>query len=256
MANIRGEVAELFKLSRKPAGASTVGPDDFVSLPDPVGEYLKQTGIPEIRKIQIVRLQQEGFFRVLETHNWRPFKSEQYICVNPPGFIWHGSIQPRRFMSIYAKDRFIRGKGEVFIKKQPMITQAHATGADISRRCLTRFLGEMVWYPSAFMSDNIRWESLDHRSAKAIIKFGGMESSLFLYFNPENELTDVAGVSYRVAEGKPVLENWSMSFAKYRELNGILIPLEFEAKWNLKHSEFGYFKGSVTGIDYQNHQPY
>jgi Family of unknown function (DUF6544) len=249
------EISELFRSSRKTAGDQGIK-DVYHSLPEPVKEYLTFSQIMDVKPVQTVRIQYEGLFRASVRQNWKAIQCEQYITVNPPGFFWSGILLPRGIFPTITKETYIRGKGSVLIKKQPFSTKVNASGPEVSSRCLTRFLGEMAWYPSALANPYVRWEPLDDASAKADIKYGGRDGSLFFYFNPENELIQAVGVSHRMEKNTPVLENWSIAFGKYGELNGVNIPLSFEATWNLKMSDFGYLKGDVTAIEYNRSEPF
>jgi len=250
------EISGLFKSARKIVRGDTDFEDAVRLLPQPVKEYLEFSQVMEVKPIHTVRLQYEGLFKASVRKNWKAIQCEQYITINPPGFFWSGVLLPKGIFHTVASETYVRGKGTVLLKKQPFVTKKNASGPDISSRCLTRFLGEMAWYPSALANPYIQWEPLDHVSAKANIKYGGRDCSLFFYFSPENELTQAVGVSHRVEKNTPILENWTIAFSKYGELNGVKIPLSFEATWNLKMSDFGYLKGDVTTIEYNRVEPF
>ena len=145
--------------------------EDLEGLPEPVQRYLKYTQIVGKEKIKTVRLEQGGYFRMKEDQKWMPIKAEQYFNVDSVEFIWIAKVKVAPLVSIHAKDEFIDGKGNLVVKALGLIKVADASGYEVDHGEIMRFLAECVWFPSAFLNDNIRWEAIDNSSAKATITY-------------------------------------------------------------------------------------
>ena len=126
--------------------------EDIEGLPEPVQRYLKYTQIIGKEKIKTVRLKQGGYFRMKEDQKWMPIKAEQYFNVNSVEFIWIAKVRVAPFISIYAKDEFIEGEGNLVVKLLGLIKVADAKGYEVDHGEILRFLAECIWFPSAFLS--------------------------------------------------------------------------------------------------------
>ena len=105
------EVRELFKKSKEVEETEIVSEEGIKGLPEPVQRYMKYSQIIGREEIKTVRLKQGGYFRMQEDQNWMPITAEQYFNVDSAEFIWIARVKFAPFLSIYAKDEFIDGKG-------------------------------------------------------------------------------------------------------------------------------------------------
>ena len=161
-------------------------------------------------------------------------------------------MKPLPFLTIHALDQFIRGKGNLVVRLSHMKTLVNASGAEIDRGELLRFLAEMVWYPTAFLEDFVTWDALDAVSAKATIRFGELSVSGVFHFDSEGQIVRFTGERYREVNGKYLLDDWSTEMDEYREINGVLIPGKGKAIWKLAAGDFCYFEGEIVKITFNS----
>lgn len=131
-----------------------------------------------------------------------------------------------------------------------MKTIADARGPEVDQGELLRYLGEAVWYPSAFLSDNIAWEAVDEHSAKSTIHYGGKSADGIFHFDDEGRITRFVADRYYDADGDYRLEKWSATVDSYDLVNGYMIPRTGEVIWHLSEGDFPYFRGEVVEIEY------
>jgi len=246
---VKKEVIELFGKSGKET-KDTVTENDLKRLPEPVQKYLRYTQVVGKEKAMTVRLRQNGFFRQKVGQKWAPLEAEQYYTTDPPAFIWFGRIMMASFLSVAARDMYFEGKGNMLIKVLSRLTVADAKGKDMDEASLMRFLNEMMWFPSAYLNEYIQWESIDAKSAKAIIHNGGVNASAVLYFNDLGELRNFKGERFCSITGKR--ESWSTPMSEYKEINGLRLPVKGEGVWNLQSGDFSYIRVEITDIVYNN----
>ena len=55
----------------------------------------------------------------------------------------------------------------------PWLVNVDAKGKEIDQGALLRYLGEIVWVPSAALSDYITWEEMDSTTARATMSYEG-----------------------------------------------------------------------------------
>jgi hypothetical protein len=140
----------------------------------------------------------------------------------------------------------------MLIKIPPFATIADVRGEQINQGALLRYLNEIMWFPSAYLSDYIEWESIDSTSAKATITYGGVTASAILYFDAEGKMTNFEAQRYYIEGDKSSLETWTTPIKEYRDINGMRLPVKGEGVWKLDSGDFPYIKVEITDIEYDN----
>jgi len=247
---VDGEVKKLLEQS-KDLKPKVVTEEDIRGLPEPVQRYLRYTQAVGKEKTRTVRLKQKGTLRQREGQNWMPFEAEQYYTTEPPGFIWYATAKSGPLW-VKARDMFYEGKGSMSVKLLSLLKVVDASGPEMNQGALVRYLNEAMWFPTAYLSDYIRWEPLDFTSAKATVSVKGVTASATLYFNENGELTNFVAERYKEEGGKFSLRTWSTPIQGCREINGIRIPYRGYAAWNLSSGEFKYIELEITDIEYNN----
>ena len=128
------------------------------ALPAPVRRYLsKAVGERELA-VRTVRLRHGGTFRTRLDGGWLPIRGEQYFAADPPGFVWWGRVRLAPGLWIDARDRSL----------------ANSVGPELDRGALHRMLGEMTWFPTAFLDDRyVAWSAIDDRRTQATLRVKG-----------------------------------------------------------------------------------
>src|SRR6266700_4330461 len=146
----------------------------MVGLPEPMQRYLSYAQVIGKEPIRTVRLKQQGFMRQQPDQKWLPLVAEQYFTTNPPAFLWHCTIRPFPLVSISATDRFSDGHGNMLVKLWSFIALGDERGPEMDQGELQRYMGEMVWFPTAWLSDAIEWQAIDANSVQATMRSPGV----------------------------------------------------------------------------------
>lgn len=219
-----------------------------LGLPEPVQRYLKYARVVGKDPIRTVRLTQQGFMRTQPDQKWLPMVAEQAFTTTPPAFLWHCTMRPLPLVWITATDRFSEGHGSMRIKLLSVIPLGNERGPKIDQGELQRYLGEMVLFPTAWLSDAIEWQAIDAFSAKATMHEFGITASVVLHVSAQGQLTHVTADRYMGAHGQ--LTPWSVQLGVYREVGGMRIPSEIEVTWHLAAGVFSWFRVGITEIEY------
>jgi hypothetical protein len=216
-----------------------------LGLPEPLQRYLRYAGVVGKAPIRTVRLTQHGFMRMQPGQKWLPMAAQQYFTTTPPAFLWHTTIQPLPLVSISATDRFSDGHGNMHIKLWSAITMGNAHGPEMDQGELQRFLLEMAWFPTTWLSDAIEWQARDANSVKATIHLQGVTASGVLHVNEQGQLTKLSADRYREEHGHYVPAPWSAQSSEYEEVEGMRIPTRSEVTWHLASGDFTWFRFKV-----------
>ena len=160
---------------------------------------------------------------------WVPLKAEQWYSVRPPGFVWYATLHIGPVPIVRARDMYLTGEGRMLIKAASLVTVADAKGKEFDQGEMVRYLSEMIWFPSAFLEDNVSFEAVDANSAHVILTHGGRTASGTLFLDPEGRLTEFVARRY----GGTDLETWSVSIAAYSQFEGLNLPVRGKAAWKL-----------------------
>ena len=154
-------------------------------------------------------------------------------------------------VSAFVHDASVLGEGSLHASLLGLFTVADVRGTpEAALGELLRFFAEMPWYPTALLpSQGVRWEAIDKTSARATLTDALTTVSLVFRFNAEGTIETMrAEARYR---DKLNAMPWSGQFWNYSTRNEMLIPLECEVGWEYPDGIRLYYKGKVTGINYE-----
>ncbi len=248
--SIKKERIALFN-SSKAASTVNVTKDDISDLPPIVQKWLTNSGIIGKPRVSNVYLIQELQLKLKpEQTEWNKGIAEQYFTITPPAFNWNINTELNPLLGISGRDKFEDGKGEMLIKLLSLVPVADAKNNEkINQAALQRYLAEIVWFPSASLSKYIHWESLDDISAKATMEFNGTKGSGVYYFDNDGQFKKFTALRYKDTNDTEPTE-WTVSAQKITELNGIKIPTECDASWQLENEKWTWLKLEIKHIEY------
>jgi hypothetical protein len=223
-------------------------PSDVEHLPPPIQRYLKKSikeGTPYINR---VHLKQSGQMRF--NQRWIPVEADQYCSVNTPAFIWVAKMKLGPAW-ISARDRYVGGKGNMLIKVLSAVPLFDVHGSDMDHTSLLRYLSELPWLPTAFLSENITWKAVGDRAAEATIHDGTVSATGTFHFNGADEIISFESSGrFRTDTGK--ITPWSVTFSNYAEFNGFHIPTEVSAIWKDPQGDFEYVRLKVEDAEFNS----
>ncbi len=233
-----------------PAASAPVTAAQLEGLPACVQNWLTQSGAVGRDPAHTVHLLQKGFLRTTPDGKWMPAAAEQYFNVNEPGFIWTVDVQMPPGLPIAGRDKYLDGKGNMLIQLFALMPVVNGSGEKIDQGSLLRFLGEMVWFPSAALSPYIRWEAVDDHSAKATMQYKGVTASAVFRFDAAGNVILTTAERYMGSGDKATLEHWVIPISEWREMNGVRIPTKGEVNWQLQTGDFSYYRWEIVAVDY------
>jgi hypothetical protein len=238
-------------LDRAPsAPAAIVRSEDLDRLPAPVRRWLTASGIVGRESVRTVRLQQRGEMRTGPDKPWMPVAAEQYFTVEPPGFVWSVDAIMGRVLPIVGRDEYADGRGHMLIKLGGLVSVADATGPQIDQGTLLRFLGEIVWFPSAALAPYISWESVDEQTAKATMRYEGVVESALFSFDEQGRCVRLTAKRYMGSGKGASLQEWVIPSTEWRVVRGVGIPVKGDAIWKLAGGDFNYYRWEIVDVEY------
>jgi hypothetical protein len=225
---------------------------DLAPLPEPVQRYLRYSQVLNKPKVRCAKVYQKGFLRLSPQQKWLPVEAVQYTTlVGRYSRKWYATCRMGPLTVIRGYDRYDNGVGQMLIRLLSLFTVADFHGPEVNMSAAIIFINDMVMWPTAFLSDSIRWEPVDANSACAHVTLFDQQFSAMIYFNEIGELVDFVTEDRYRAVGKDLERNhWSTPFASYRTANGLRIPSQGSAIWHLPEGEFLYIRVVIGEIQY------
>ncbi|MCB2206970.1 MAG: hypothetical protein KQH67_01630 [Bacteroidetes bacterium] len=225
--------------------------EQLSELPMPVANWLKTSGIIGKEKINTVWLSQKAKMKMKpEQETWNNATAEQYFAIEKPAFVWKVNMNMPPFIKIAGRDKFFDGKGEMQIKMFSAINIVNEKGIKIDEGTLQRFLGEIVWFPSAALSPYISWEAIDSLSARATMDYKGTLASGTFYFNKQGDFVKYSAHRYKGNEPDAKRYDWVINVKEHAVMNGIKIPTKMSATWKLDEKDWTWLEMEITDIKY------
>jgi hypothetical protein len=223
--------------------------EQLENLPAPVQHYFKvalKDGQPYISQL---RLKQSGTFKTAVNKEWMDIKGEQYFTAAPPGFVWFGKTR-----MFNAHDSYINDSGNLSVYLLGFIRIVNSSGNATNQAELLRWLGESVWMPTNLLpGKNINWSAIDDSTAKLIFTGDNLSVWYLVHFNKQGQITSMETERY-MEENR--LEKWTGNLSNYQDVNGVTIPLDIEARWNLAEGDHIYARFHVEDLQYNLPQKY
>lgn len=223
-----------------------VGEELLVGLPEPVQRYLRVTGVVGKPFVRRVHLRQRGRMQLGRGLPWVPLEAEQWYAVQPPGFVWNGSLFAGPLPVVRARDLYRAGEGQMLIKAGAALTVADARGEELDQGEMIRYLNEMMWFPSAFLEDNVSFAPVDSTSARVTLSDHGRRVTATMFFDADGRLSEFVGQRYAGGE----LATWSVPVLAYGELAGLQLPTRCKAVWKLARGDQEYIDVTVTELEH------
>ncbi len=248
--NVANEIAQIFEHT---AGFQTsiVTTEQLTELPSPVANWLKVSGVVGKEKTHSVWLSQKAQMKMKpEQEKWNNATAEQYFSIQNPAFVWKVDMNMPAFIKITGRDKFVDGKGEMQIKMFSLLNIVNEKGVKMDEGTLQRYLGEIVWFPTAALSPFITWETLDSISAKATMEYKGTKGSGTFHFNQKGDFVRYSALRYKGNEPDAKRYEWVIEVNEHAVMNGVKIPVKMTATWKLDEGDWTWLKLQIKDIKY------
>ena len=230
--------------------ANKVTDEVIAELPAPVQRYMNYTGVVGKPWIDTVSLKYTGQFRLGIDKPWMSMRVDQVYRINPPGFQWKANFKMFGFPLMSALDTYSDGEAHMFGKLAGLFTVFDARDDKLLQGTMVRYLQEMMWFPTAYLGEHVRWESVDDHAADVTFAYSGNQVTGRIYFDDEGRALSFIAERYGEHNGTYKLDNWATPITEYKIYDGFCVPSVGWGVWQLPEGDLTYIKLSVTDIVY------
>jgi hypothetical protein len=224
---------------------------DVKDLPAPVYKWIQNTGMLGKPAIRSAYIKQNALMKMKpEQNEWKSAKAEQYTVMDTPAFIWTVNMKMAPLITVKGRDKFVDGKGEMLIKINSLINVVNEKGGRMDEGTLQRYLGELVWFPSLALSPYIAWEAIDDYSAIAYMNYKGTTGSGTFYFNEKGDFIKFVALRFKGNKKDAKRYPWVLTVDNYAVFEGIKVPSNMKATWQLDEGDWTWLDLEITSIKY------
>jgi uncharacterized protein DUF6544 len=244
---VRKDVDELLGMAGVPHGGIVVK-EMLEGLPEPVHRYLSWAGVVGTPVAHNVHLKQRGSIRL--AGGWHSLRADQWYTAQPAGFVWSARVGRGPIPLALGRDMYLDGRGHMLIRAGGAFTVVDALGAEMDQASMMRFLSEMVWFPTAFLGENVSFEPIDEFSTRVTLHDGYRNVTGTFFFDREGRPIDFRAERYRGMKSGAELATWSAPMLEYGQLGGIRLPIRAQAVWKLPGQDDPYIDVTITELDF------
>ncbi len=236
---------EALQLLSHCADRTPVRASELALLPRPVARWLEVSGVVGQPRASTVRLRQRGELRTEPDAAWMPARAVQYFSVSEPGFVWKVDVTMMRVLPVIGRDKYAGGQGFMLIRAGALINVANARGPAIDQGAMLRYLGEIVWFPSAALAPYLAWESIDDSHARATMRHRGLAVSGVFAFDERGRVASFSAERYLGDK----LEKWFVPISEWRVIRGVEVPVRGDVVWKLSTGDFNYYRWEILDVE-------
>lgn len=220
---------------------------DLNTLPPLLQEYLEKVGVRDHSSTcGSVYFEQAGLFRMNPEDQMTSFTANQTVSLSAPMFSWEASIRTRG-LPVKVCDRLIEGRGELEARLLGFLKVAKASGPELLRGELLRYLAEIPWYPSAiFNQPNIQWQQTGGSKLQGSLSVADVSATVEYRFEDGLIKSIYVPDRGRTVGSESIPTPWLGEFSEYKKVEGIVVPMRGEVSWLLPEAKFTYFKGEIV----------
>lgn len=253
-ARVDREVLSLFEGAN--GSTATVTESDLEALPAPVSRWLERTGVIGASRVRTTRLKQSGLMRTEPEGAWLPAEARQYFSIDPPAFSWRVHVTMMKVLPIEGRDAYVDGRGHMLITLGGLVPFVDGRGDEIDQGTLLRFLGEIMWTPTAALTPFVEWAPIDATHARATMRHGGISADGIFSFDEEGRMVSMEARRFMGSGKGAVLTDWFAEVTAWQRFHGIELPSEGQVSWRLPEGEFTYDQWTITELDFDPPGPY
>ncbi len=232
-----------------------VSNEDIEQLPPVVQKWLRNSGAAQSDYVHTAFVKQKVWMKLKpEQEDWHEGTADQLFTVDKPAFNWRLKMKMSPIINVKGRDKFVDGKGEMKIKMNSLFNLANEKGSKIDEGALQRFLGEIIWFPTAATSPLIQWEQVNSLTAKATLSYKGTKGSGTFHFNQNGDLIKYTAMRYKGNEPESKRYLWINEVTDYRVFNGIKMPSKVNVTWQLDDGPWNWLKLEVTNVRYNTNE--
>jgi hypothetical protein len=247
--SIGRDLATLRADARAPIGGGLITAERLAGLPPAALRYFTRSGIVGTAIPRLIRLEQKGRIRSAADAGWMPLGAEEVYSTDPPAFVWRAGMPGLALPVVLGRDEYLGGEGSIEMRLLSLLPVASERGEALRAAGLLRYLNEMMWFPAAYLGDNVAIFPVSDDAFGVRITDRGLTAEATLFVDAEGRLTNFRASRYNTSTRR--MEIWETPLSAWGELAGLELPRAGAADWKLATGDLRYIELEVTSVAYE-----
>jgi hypothetical protein len=240
-----------------PVDKGSFSEEDIAALPEPVKRHFRVCrwiGKPRMTNAAIVisdmQLKmdlEKDFIRV---------KCFQLNSVEVPTRIAYLSSSMCGIIPFSGRDKYQDGIGHMYIKVMNLIPIVDLIGEEMNKAALVTVLAETFLAPAYALQPYLCWRSVDQHTAIGTLSYNNTKVSGTFHFRDNGEMERFETNDRYLSQKDGTLKQtrWVTTTSNYQERNGVRIPGEMCAYWDVAGSLKQYARMKISDVRYDVHK--
>ncbi len=248
LGSIGADVAALEADARPPANA-LITADRIAGLPEPAARYFTRAGVVGTSIPRLVRLRQTGRIRSSAEAEWMTLEAEEVYSTNPPALVWRAGMPGLAMPFVLGRDEYLRGQGSIAMKLLSLLPVADERGDELRAAGLMRYLNEMMWFPAAYLGDNVTIVSAGDDAFGVRITDRGITAEATLFVDAMGRVVNFRAGRYNTSTRG--METWETPISAWAPMAELNLPAAGAADWKLAAGALRYIELEITSVRYE-----
>ncbi|MBE0643432.1 MAG: hypothetical protein IH600_05085 [Bacteroidetes bacterium] len=230
----------------------------LASFPEPMRRYLSYAIVDGRAPATFARMRHGGTFRRSAAEPWFSISGEQYYDTSTPAFVWSATMKMNALLWVRGRDKYMNGHGHMLIKPLSAFTAVDAAGPEMDQSTLLRYISEMPWFPTAFLTvPGISYQAVDENTVKLKMTHGEISVTARFTIDEQGAITRFHTEDrYREMDGAMLRQPWFGTYGEYREFDGMRIPVSAEVAWETPEGPLPYARFRIEQMEYDIPSPF
>lgn len=230
----------------------------LAALPEPMQRYLAYAIVDGRAPATFARMKHTGTFRRSAEEPWFPIRGEQYYDTSEPAFVWSATMKMSALLWVRGRDKYMNGHGHMLIKPLSAFTAVDAAGPEMDQSTLLRYISEMPWFPTAFLTvHGLTYTAIDANTVEVRMTHGGSTVTARFTIDDDGAITRFHTEDrYREMDGTMLRQPWAGRYGEYAEFDGVRIPATAEVAWQTPEGELPYARFRIERMEYDIPSPF
>lgn len=247
-ASIGSDMAALER-EALPLADAVITADRLAALPEPAVRYFTRAGVVGTAIPRLVRLSQKGRIRSSLDAAWMTLEAEELYSTNPPALVWRAGMPGLALPIVLGRDEYRGGEGSIVMKMLSLVPVADEHGDELRAAGLMRYLNEMMWFPAAYLGENITITPAAENSFGVSIADRGVTADATLFVDADGRVTNFLAERYNTSTRS--IERWETPITAWSTMAGLELPAIGAADWKLPAGDLRYIELEITSVTYE-----
>jgi hypothetical protein len=198
-----------------------------------------------------IRIRQKGEMRQSPEQPWSPFEAEQIIALDKIAFVWIAQMPMMPGLKVHVVDAYDGTRGFLAARLARAIPLATATGPEIDKGEVQRYLAELPWAPGALSANaQVSYQQVSDNAVVVAATLDHQRISVVLEIDKLGHVTSAStDARPRTVGTRTIATPWRGYFSDWRMLNGFELPAKAEVEWILKDGPFPCWRGEILAVE-------